>query len=297
MNERFLGAGVALVTPFTQQLEPDLPALERLVDFVTAGGVDYLVVMGTTAESATLDREEKQEVLRAVRKANRGRLPLIAGIGGNNTKGVVSEILETDLQGYEAVLSVSPYYNRPSQEGIFQHFKAIAQACPVPLILYNVPSRTGSNVLPATVLRLAEASANIIGIKEASGDMDQIRALIGQSPDGFMIISGDDHTAVPTVLDGGAGVISVLGQGIPDIFSRMIRLARKGESSEAMKMHNRLEPLVDMIFREGNPAGIKGLLAHLGICLPGVRLPLVPPSETLRSDLGAFLKRELELHL
>ena len=295
MNKRFLGTGVALVTPFTEQLEPDLAALERLVEFVTAGGVDYLVIMGTTAESVTLDRSEKREVLRAARKANRGRLPLVAGIGGNNTRAVALEMQETDLEGYEAVLSVSPYYNRPTQEGIFRHFMALADSCPLPLILYNVPARTGSNMLPETVLRLSGASGNILGVKEASGDMDQIRTLIRKAPDGFMIISGDDHTAVPTVLEGGAGVISVLGQGVPDVFSRMIRLALSGDSKEALKIHHLIEPLADLIFREGNPAGIKGLLAHLGICLPGVRLPLVPASETLQSELRAFLDQQPEL--
>ena len=294
VNARFSGTGVALVTPFTESLEPDLDALGRLIEHVTSGGVDYLVLMGTTGESATLDREERRRVLGAAREANAGRLPLMAGIGGNNTRAVALEVRQADLEGYEAILSVSPYYSRPSQEGIFRHFMAIADASPLPLVLYNVPARTGSNVLPETVLRLAGESGKILGIKEASGDMDQIRTLISRAPKGFLVISGDDLTAVPTVLEGGAGVISVLGQGIPAHYSRMIRLAMKGRATEAMDLHRHLEPLVEILFREGNPPGIKGLLAHLGICPPWVRLPLLPPSDTLRRELGAFLDVRLQ---
>jgi 4-hydroxy-tetrahydrodipicolinate synthase len=290
MNERIKGTGVALATPFTRDLEPDLEALAKLVEHVVSGGVDYLVVLGTTGESATLGREEKDKVFRAVARANKGRLPLVAGIGGNHTAAVVAELAETNLEGYEAILSVSPYYNRPTQEGIFRHFKTLSEHSPLPLILYNVPSRTASNVLPETVLRLAASCGNLLGIKEASGDMAQIQTLIREAPQGFMVISGDDLTAVPTVLAGGAGVISVAGQGIPGPFSRMIRLAMQGEAGEALEVHRQLEPLVGLLFREGNPAGIKALLSLQGICQPWVRLPLVPASEELQDELQAFLR-------
>lgn len=289
MNERIKGTGVALVTPFTAELEPDLEALSQLVEHVVCGGVDYLVVLGTTGESATLGKEEKHQILRTVATANRGRLPLVAGIGGNDTAAVVADLAGTHLEGYEAILSVSPYYNRPTQEGIFRHFKTLSENSPLPLILYNVPSRTASNVLPETVLRLAASCGNLLGIKEASGDMAQIQRLIREAPEGFMVISGDDLNAVPTVLEGGAGVISVLGQGIPGPFSHMMRLAMQGAAREALAMHHRLEPLVEMLFREGNPAGIKALLSLQGIGQPWVRLPLVPAGKALQDDLERFL--------
>ena len=292
MKEAFFGTGVALITPFTEDLKMDLHALERLINHVVGGGVEYLVVLGTTAESVTLDPVEKKELLQFVREINRGRLPLVAGIGGNNTRAVATEIEQADLEGYQAILSVSPYYNRPTQEGIFRHFQSLSQSSPLPLILYNVPARTGSNVLPETVLRLASGGGKILGIKEASGDMEQIRFLLREAPDGFLVISGDDLNAVPTVLAGGAGVISVLGQGIPGIFSEMIRLALEGREAEALEVHRRIEPLVELIFREGNPAGIKVLLQHLGICQKGVRLPLVEASETLTESMGYFLDHQ-----
>ena len=293
MNTHFTGTGVALVTPFTSDLQVDHKALRHLVEYVIEGGVDYLVVLGTTAESATLDKEEKKDVMRTVARAAAGRIPLVVGIGGNNTRALVEEIKTKDLQGYSAILSVSPYYNRPTQEGIYRHFKALAKARTLPLILYNVPSRTGSNVLPETAIRLAEECDNIIGIKEASGDLAQISHLLENAPEGFMVISGDDLTAVPVILKGGAGVISVLGQGIPGVFSEMIRKARSGESEAALGLHSQLAPLVEMLFREGNPAGIKGLLKTRGIGSARVRLPLVAPSEDLVRAIEDFLKNEL----
>ncbi len=290
MKEVFFGTGVALVTPFTADLKPDLSGLEHLVNLVTEGGVEYLVVLGTTAESATLESEEKRELLSFVREVNRGRLPLVAGIGGNHTGAVARELQQADLSGYQAVLSVSPYYNRPTQEGIYRHFESLAASSPLPLILYNVPARTGSNMLPGTVLRLASDNANIIGIKEASGDMDQIRTLLKGAPEDFLVISGDDYTALDTVLEGGAGVISVLGQGVPGLFSKMIRLGRQGRAEEARELHGRMQPLMELLFREGNPAGIKALLQQRGICRQDVRLPLVQASEGLAEALGRYLK-------
>jgi 4-hydroxy-tetrahydrodipicolinate synthase len=289
----FTGAGVALVTPFSEDLEPDLEALERLVEYVIAGGVDYLVVLGTTGEAPTLERDEKNRLFRAVREISRERVPLMAGIGGNSTKGVVTAMQELDTGGYDAILSVSPYYNKPTQEGIYRHYKTLAAVSRLPLVLYNVPSRTGSNMLPRTVLRLAKEVPNIMGIKEASGDMEQIRSLIRQVPRGFLVISGDDHTAVPTILEGGAGVISVAGQGIPETFTSMIRLAMDGRADEAREIEQKLAPLLKLLFKEGNPAGIKGLLSLHGLCLPSVRLPLVAPSPGLLQALQAFMERTM----
>lgn len=288
--ETLVGTGVALVTPFKEDLTVDVAALERIVEFNLQGGVDYLVVLGTTAESATLSKSEKQLVIDVVVRTNAGRLPLVLGIGGNNTMALVEELKNTDLSEFEAVLSVSPYYNKPTQEGIFRHFKALAEASPKPIILYNVPGRTGSNMLPETTLRLAHEVDNIIAIKEASGDMVQIDKIIKEKPEGFLVISGDDFTALPTVLAGGAGVISVLGQGLPRQFSKMMNLGLQGESEAAYQIHHTLLPLMGLIFEEGNPAGIKSVFENLGLANRTVRLPLVEASAPLRNKIGTFLK-------
>lgn len=290
MSTAFSGTGVALVTPFHQDLSLDLDALKRLVDFVIDGGVDYLVVLGTTAETATLSPEEQGTVLRTVREANAGRVPLVAGIGGNNTLAVGKALQQTSLEGYSAILSVSPYYNRPTQEGIYQHFKHLAAHTPLPLIAYNVPGRTGSNMLPETTLRLARECPEIIGIKEACGDMQQIGRIGAERPDGFLLISGDDVTAVPTIAAGGAGVISVLGQALPEPFTAMIRAALEGAQPVADRYARELAPFMDAIFREGNPAGIKALLHQQGICSPAVRLPLVPASGALADHLSGLMR-------
>ncbi|NNJ89808.1 MAG: 4-hydroxy-tetrahydrodipicolinate synthase, partial [Eudoraea sp.] len=221
--EQLYGTGVALVTPFNEDRSVDVEALRRVVQYSIEGGVDYLVVLGTTAESVTLTSEEKQLVIQTVIDENKGRLPLVIGIGGNNTSLLVQELKKADLQAFDAVLSVSPYYNKPTQEGIYQHYKMLASVSPKPMILYNVPGRTGSNMLPATVARLAKDCSNIIAIKEACGNMDQIKQLLKEVPAGFHVISGDDITALPTVVEGGIGVISVLGQGMPEQMSKMIR--------------------------------------------------------------------------
>jgi 4-hydroxy-tetrahydrodipicolinate synthase len=293
MREKLTGTGVALITPFTPDFNVDYEALERLVTDVIEGGVDYLVVLGTTGESATLNKVEKHEILRAVARMAARKVPLVAGIGGNATHAVIEELKNADLQGYTAILSVSPFYNRPTQEGIFQHFRALAEVSPLPLVLYNVPARTGSNMLPETVLRLARECENIIGIKEASGDLGQIRHLLENTPDEFLVISGDDLMAVPTILGGGAGVISVLGQGIPRVFSKMIRLALNDKNEEAMEIHKKLIPFIDLLFKEGNPAGIKGLLESRGLCTSVVRLPLVSPSKDLVRELENFVKHHI----
>ncbi len=288
--KQLVGTGVALVTPFLADMSIDVTALRRIVEHCIEGGVDYLVVLGTTGESVTLTKAEKQLVADTVIEANADRLPLVLGIGGNNTAAVIEDLRQLDLSRFDAVLSVSPYYNRPTQEGIYQHFKAIAAASPKPIIVYNVPGRTGSNMLPATTLRLANDCANIVAIKEASGDMDQVRALIKDRPSGFKIISGDDITALPTVLAGGAGVISVLGQGLPSEFSNMIQMGLHGPTNEAQKIHAALQEGMGLIFQEGNPAGIKAVFETLGLCEAHVRLPLVPATPHLKRKISGFVK-------
>lgn len=290
MDYHFLkGTGVALVTPFNDQLEVDTQALTQLVHFVIENGVEYLVVLGTTAEAATLSAEEKQLVKQTILKANNARVPMVIGIGGNNTQHIVQEISSTNLSDYSAILSVSPYYNKPSQEGIFQHYKAISKVSPLPIIAYNVPGRTGSNILPQTTLRLALECENIIAIKEASGNFSQIMEILQHKPSNFEVISGDDALALPTVLMGGSGVISVLGQALPKQFSEMIRLGLQGDISLSTSIHYQMMDLFSLIFKEGNPVGIKSLLKSLGIGNGKVRLPLVEASKSLEDNLRKYI--------
>ncbi len=291
-----MGTGVALVTPFKNDLSVDTMALANIVEHCIEGGVDYLVALGTTAETATLTEEEKHLVLDTIVSANKGRLPLVIGIGGNNTYAVIETIKKYDLTNFDAILSVSPFYNKPTQEGIYQHFKAISENSPLPLIVYNVPGRTGSNMLPTTVLRLAKDFENIIAIKEASGDMSQVMQIIKDKPKDFMVISGDDMTALSTVLAGGAGVISVLGQGVPSVFSKMIRLGLKTQVKAAFELQYAIQDGIGLIFEEGNPAGIKSVFDALGLASEGVRLPLVPVSESLRVRIKHFVKPFVGLH-
>jgi len=284
------GTGVALITPFHNDFSVDLICLERVVEHNINGGVDYLVVLGTTAETATLTEAEKKQVVETVIRTNAGRLPLVLGVGGNNTALVVEALKTIDLSEFVAILSVSPYYNKPTQEGIYQHFKAISNASPKPVIIYNVPGRTGSNMLPETTLRLATDFKNIIAIKEACGNMLQIKEILEAKPSNFSVISGDDVTALPTVLAGGAGVISVIGQGLPNEFSKMINLGLARKVGEAYEIHHRLEEGMQLIFEEGNPAGIKAIFELLGICKAQVRLPLVKASANLSAKLSSFVK-------
>ncbi len=286
---KFEGTGVALITPFKEDLSIDVQALRDLVNYCIDGGVDYLVALGTTAEVVTLSSSEKGLIREVIVEENKGRLPLMVGIGGNNTVQLVEELKRDELHGFDAVLSVSPYYNKPTQEGIYRHFMALAEVSQKPLLVYNVPSRTGSNMSAETVIRLAHSHPNIIGVKEASGDMEQVETLIGNAPKGFMVISGDDLTALPTVLKGGSGVISVLGQGIPTIFSKMIALGLEGEKEEAENLNSSLVFMIDLIFREGNPAGIKSVLELKGIGSSIVRLPLVEATKTLKVDIQKAL--------
>ena len=287
--EQFVGTGVALVTPFKEDGSIDTKALENIVEHCISGGIDYLVALGTTAESVTLTKDEKRLVMQTISLANAGRLPLVVGVGGNNTMALVKELQTMDFMDFEAILSVSPAYNKPTQVGIYQHFKAISQASPLPIILYNVPSRTGSNMLPSTTIRLAKDFTNIVAIKEACADQIQIDQLMQQKPNGFHIISGDDFTALSTVLAGGSGVISVLGQGLPEAFSRMINLGLQGDSEPAYEIHQSLLDGMHLIFEEGNPAGIKSVFECLGLSKGYVRLPLVEASQTLKQNINQFM--------
>ena len=289
--QSLIGTGVALVTPFKKDFSVDVDALKRIVNYQIDNGIDYLVVLGTTAESATLSPEEKQLVVHTIVEANNGRLPLVLGVGGNNTAEVIHELKTKDLSKFVAVLSVSPYYNKPTQEGIYQHFKAVAEASPIPVILYNVPGRTASNMLPATVLRLAKDFKNIVAIKEAAGDIVQAMKLIQDKPDGFLVISGDDMITLPMVLAGGAGVISVIGEGFPKEFSRMVRLGLERKVDEAYQLHYLMADSIDMIFEQGNPAGIKEVFKVLGLSENTVRLPLVNVDAGLAARLESFTKK------
>ncbi len=286
-----MGTGVALVTPFKKDFSVDVEALKRIVNYVIDGGVEYLVVLGTTAESATLSSEEKELVISTIKEANNGRLPLVLGVGGNNTAKVVEELKTRDFSGFSALLSVSPYYNKPTQEGIYQHFKMVAEASPLPVILYNVPGRTASNMLPSTVMRLANDFKNVIGIKEAAGDIVQAMKLIQDKPKDFLVISGDDMITLPMVLAGGAGVISVIGEGFPKEFSEMVRLGLQRKVDEAYKLHYLLADSIDMIFEQGNPGGIKEIFKSLGLSENTLRLPLVNVNEDLANRLDAFVKK------
>lgn len=286
----FVGTGVALVTPFKKDFSVDTDALSRIVNFVIDGGVEYLVVLGTTAESATLSKEEKELVIQTIKTANAGRLPLVLGVGGNNTMEVVEELQTRDFTGFSAILSVSPYYNKPTQEGIYQHFKKVAEASPLPIILYNVPGRTASNMLPSTVVRLANDFKNVIAIKEAAGDIVQAMKLIQHAPKDFLVISGDDMITLPMVLAGGAGVISVIGEGFPKEFSEMVRLGLQQKVNEAYELHYKLADSIDMIFEQGNPAGIKEIFKTRGLSENTVRLPLVNVDDNLAKRLENFTK-------
>ncbi len=288
--DKLVGTGVALITPFKRDLSIDTMALTNIVNHCIDGVVNYLVVLGTTAETATLTEVEKKLVISTVVRTNAGRLPLVLGIGGNNTAAVIQMIKNQDLTGFDAILSVSPYYNKPTQEGIYRHFMAIAENSPLPIIIYNVPGRTGSNVLPETVVRLAKDAKNIIAVKEASGNMAQIMQLIKEKPKEFMVISGDDVTALSIVLAGGSGVISVLGQGLPTEFSNMIQFGLNSEAKAAFKLQYSLQEGIDLIFEEGNPAGIKSVFEALGLSTAVVRLPLVEATNNLKSRIQEFIK-------
>lgn len=283
------GTGVALVTPFTADGKVDYKGLEKLINFCIEGGVEYLVSLGTTGESVNLTKEEKLEVLNFTVEKNAGRVPVVAGFGGNSTHEVVKDINGYDFKGVDAILSVSPYYNKPTQEGIYQHYKRIAEVAPRPIILYNVPGRTGSNMTAATTLRLAELP-NIIGMKEASGDFNQCMQLVKNKPKDFLLISGDDNITMGLISYGFDGVISVVGQAFPKIFTEMVRQSLKGDFEKARQLHYKLNDITDMLFAEGNPGGVKFALETLGVCDSHVRLPLVGISDGLKQRM----KRAIE---
>lgn len=289
MNSKFVGTGVALVTPFNPDLSIDHKALSNIVEYNIKNGTEYLVICGTTGESVTLTKQEKKEVIATIIEANQGKLPLVLGIGGNNTAAIIDEIKSTDLSQIDAVLSVSPYYSKPTQEGIYQHFKAISEASPIDIILYNVPGRTSKNIEAKTTLRLANDFKNVVAVKEAGNNMAQYLELIKNKPDGFLIISGDDDLALGVTLAGGAGVISVIGQAFPKEFSEMIRLGLKGDAKEAYKLHFKLMDVIGYIFEENNPAGIKSVFEALNLCQDTVRLPLVPASKALKQKIERFV--------
>lgn len=284
-----IGTGVALITPFNLDLSVDHKALAAIVEFNISNGVNYLVISGTTAESATITAKEKKEISATIIKANKGRVPLVIGIGGNNTAAVVEELQTTDLSPFAAILSVAPYYSKPTQEGFYQHFKAIAEASTIPVVLYNVPGRTAKNMEASTILRLANDFKSIVAVKEAGNNMEQYLELIKHKPSGFLVISGDDDLVLGVTLAGGSGVISVIGQAFPKEFSQMIQWGLEGNTQDSRKLEARLMPIINMIFEENNPAGIKAVFKNMGYCKDAVRLPLVPATEHLQSKIAAFM--------
>ncbi len=287
------GLGVAMVTPFTEEGQVDYNALPAVVENITTGRADYIVLMGTTAEVACLTAEEKREVIKTIVALNQNKVPLVIGIGGNNTAQVVDEILHTDLSPFQAILSVSPYYNKPTQEGIYQHYKKIVAASPLPIIIYNVPSRTGAGIEVDTFVRLANDFESIIGIKEASGEMSQAENLIKKSPSRIQVISGEDSLNLPMLLAGAVGTISVLGNALPVPIVKMFHYVAEGDLKKAYELHYQLVDLVSLLFEEGNPVGIKALLETLSICKKTVRLPLVSASPELARKIEKALEAAL----
>lgn len=290
-TNKFKGLGIAMVTPFDIEGNIDIEALQKLTTFLIEGGVDYLVVQGTTGESPVLSKYEKQRILDTVSEVNNGRLPIVFGIGGNNSNALSNDLQNYDLSKVDAILSASPYYNKPTQEGIYQHYKVLAEATDLPIILYNVPGRTASNVLPATTLRLANDFSNIIAVKEASGNMEQIMEIINNKPNDFLLISGDDALTMPIIAAGGDGVISVIGNAFPVEFKQMVAASLADNMALARKTHYKLLPIIPLLFAEGNPAGVKEVLKFKGICDNVLRLPLVNVSEDLKSALKTETNR------
>ncbi|MCB9222785.1 MAG: 4-hydroxy-tetrahydrodipicolinate synthase [Crocinitomicaceae bacterium] len=282
---KFKGLGVAMVTPFTSTGEVDYPALEKLTNFLIEGGIDYLVVQGTTGESPVLTKEEKQKVLDTVCKTNNKRLPIVFGIGGNNTAAVVSDFDHYNLSQVDGILSASPYYNKPTQAGIYAHYAAISKASKLPIIVYNVPGRTSSNITAETTLKLARDFDNIVAVKEASGNMEQIMDIIQNKPSNFLVISGDDAITLPILAVGGDGVISVVGNAFPQQFSSMVKAGMADKMDEARKWHYHVLPIISKLFAEGNPGGIKESLVELNIMSNTLRLPLVNVSENLQKEI------------
>ena len=287
--DKIKGTGVALVTPFNEDKSVDYKGLENLLNHVIDGGIDYLVLMGTTGESVTLSKGEKVAVVDFCKKINNSRIPVVLGIGGNNTMQVVEDIKSANLDGIDAILSVSPAYNKPSQEGIYQHYKMISGNCPLPIIVYNVPGRTASNISAETTVRMANDFENIVAVKEASGDMDQIMKIIKNKPSDFVVLSGDDGLTLPMIHMGAEGVISVIGQSHPKEYSDMVSFGLSGNQEIANQLHNKLYDFYVPLYAEGNPVGVKACLELLGICKSQVRLPLVEASDAIKNELKSLI--------
>ena len=290
INNKLTGMGVALITPFKEDESVDYNALGRLVDYQIKSGIDYLVILGTTAETATLTEEEKKEVATFIIHRVKGRVPIVLGVGGNCTRAVVEDLKTKDFTGVDAILSVTPYYNKPSQEGIYQHYSALARATVLPIILYNVPGRTGVNMTTETTLRLAREFSNIVAVKEASGNISQMNEIIKNKPQDFMVISGDDGITFPLITLGAVGVISVIGNAFPKEFSRMVRLALAGDYKNALEIHHSFTELFNLLFVDGNPAGVKCMLHAMGFIENKLRLPLVPTRITTYEQIRKVLQ-------
>lgn len=286
----FRGLGIALVTPFTPDGQVDYKSLKRLVEYQIDNGADFLCILATTGETPCLTQDEKEKITQLVKDVNHGRLPILKGCGGNNTAAVVEELRTADWSGIDGILSVCPYYNKPSQEGLYQHFKAIAEASPLPIVLYNVPGRTGINLKPETTVRLANDCENIVAVKEASGSLEQVDEIIKNKPQRFDVLSGDDALTFSMVASGAAGVISVIGNALPKEFSRMIRLEFQGEYEPARKIHHMFTELYSLLFVDGNPAGVKALLHEMGFIENQLRLPLVPTKVSTLQKMAEILK-------
>ncbi len=291
VRKQLPGTGVAIITPFKLTMEVDFDALGKLIDFIIANGVEYVITLGTTGETPTLDIDEKFDIINYTYEKVNGRVPVVVGIGGNNTKEVMENMQSYPLEKATAVLSASPYYNKPSQEGIFQHYKNVASASPRPVIIYNVPGRTGSNITAETTLRLAKEVENIYGIKEASGNMVQCMHILRDRPDNFLVVSGDDHLTLPLIACGMDGVISVAANCFPKDFSEMVRFCLTGDFASARPLHNKCLEGNDLLFAENNPAGVKAFLYEMGIIENALRLPLVPLSEGLHKKIKVFLNK------
>ena len=289
INKKFIGTGVALITPFSSDFSVDYNSLEKLVEYNISNGINYLVINGTTAESPTINSFERQKIINTVIGVNNNRVPLVLGMGGNDTFGLVKEINSLNLQDISAILSVSPYYSKPTQNGIYEHYSYLAKNTAKPIIMYNVPGRTSRNIVPNTILRLANEFESIIGVKEAGGDINQYLELIKNKPDDFLIISGDDDLALTSVINGGHGVISVIGQAFPKTFSKMINDGLSNKISSAKSTNDNFSNIISLIFKENNPAGIKYVLHKLNLCCDVLRLPLLSVSKDLRNQINKEL--------
>lgn len=287
----YIGTGVAVITPFNSSLEVDYQSLRQLINYLIENDIDYLVAMGTTAESSTISVEEKKQIFDCFIETTANRVPLVMGLGGNNTAALAQSLQQVDTKGFSAILSVSPYYNRPTQEGIYRHYKALDAATPLPLILYNVPGRTAANITAETTLRIAHDCPNVIGIKEASGDLVQGREILAGRPEGFVVVSGDDETAIPLIQSGAEGVISVIAGGFPNLFKSGVQAAIEGDHKKADEIANLVQSIADQVYAEGNPGGIKAVLALRGMIENQLRLPLIPVSDPVRSALKTFVDK------